>query len=51
MINYVADYLDNIRDRPVVPQVKYAVTVVELTRSTLAGVPRLPCKDDPHHST
>lgn len=51
MINYVADYLDNIRDRPVVPQVKYTVTVVEITRITLSGIPRLPVKDDPHHST
>jgi hypothetical protein len=51
MINYVADYLDNIRDRPVVPQVKYTVPVVQMTRSTLSGIPRLPVKDDPHHST
>ena len=27
MINYVADYLDNIRDRPVVPEVRFTVTL------------------------
>ena len=39
MVNYIADYLDNIRDRPVVPKVD---TIILHFLGSYEGLPRLP---------